>query len=308
MILKYNYEQHLTITKEEIHNFLTTCYGEDEHTIEYHLRGFSSPNQVCAFTTKLEGHMVGSAFGWKMKFHPYCTYISIAAAPGHDIEMSDSLLHMIQASPAIEYPLQTTIWESSTNLCHTLEKHNFNIVRRTNITNLDLSKIPPIDEVIHTYNLTSYTNGIRSLQEIKPDEELKAQLIHLARETYENTHTINPLGVHDLAVWDKLVFGEDTILEASYVVINNGEVLAYALIHESEDSDQLELGWRGTKSISSVQLIQLLTSYQIHYAKQLGYKYVQAEIDDTDPYSMVMLDYFPFAPSPTLITYQLTER
>jgi len=308
MIFKYNYEQHPSITKEELHKFLMTCYGKDEHTVEYHLRGFSSPNQVCAFAAKLKEQMVGSAFGWKMKFHPYCTYISIAALPQHEIEVSDSLLSMINAYSAIEYPLQTTIWETNTNLCHVLEKHNFNIVRRTNITKFDLSKAPPIEEVIQIYNLASYTHDVRSLQEIKSDEVFKTQLIHLARDTYENSHTINPLGVHDFDVWDKLVFGEDTILEASYVVVNNGEVLAYALIHESEESNQLELGWRGTKSNESIHLIQLLTIYQAHYAKHLGYTYVQAEIDDTDPYSMVMLDYFPFAPSPTLITYQLAVK
>jgi hypothetical protein len=299
-----NIEVNGFITEVQMNELLQSCFGEVEHSVDYHLRGFTSPNQVCSVASKLDDNLIGSAIAWKMKFHPYCTYISITAHPFYEDEVNDNLLKYMESYKDIQFPLQTTVWESASSLIRILKEKDFKEVRRTNITTLNISLVPPMEELIRKFQLEPHLNKVKSLQDIASNEDLKAKVVHLAWETYKNTHTINPLGVHDLDVWEKMVFGEDTILEGSYIIVENSDIIAFALLHNSDEYNQLEFGWRGVQNHAASHLIILLTVNQVKYAQRMGTRVLEAEIDDTDPYSMEMLKCFPFSPSPTLLTFQ----
>ncbi|MBP3951792.1 hypothetical protein [Bacillus suaedae] len=167
-----------------------------------------------------------------------------------------------------------------------------------------MNEIAELDvKFIQKYSNTQ--TSIETLDCIRKDEHLKKKLTSLVKETYEATHRDNPPRKNDLHAWENLIFSKDTLVNHSYIAISeNKEILAFALLHEGEEDNTLEFGWRGTKGETDLNLIILLTAIQIRSTKIGGYKYIVGEIDTTDVYSKEMFRKFPFSPSPSLITYQ----
>lgn len=297
------YEVNIPAHQDQLNDLLKTCYGSDQQSIGYFLGGMKSPNQIVSITAKADGVLVGAAVAWKMRFHPNSTYISVASNPLYQ-EIDASLLKMVEEYDALEYPLQTSLWETSHRCKGLYEQSGFQEIRKTNVSTLQISFVPPLETLITKYKLDAIRHSVKNLHEIKAHDEMKDQLVKLVKHTYQTTHTANPLGVHDHTVWEGLVFDEDTILKGSYAFVDENEVVAFALLHETGDDNRLEFGWRGMKKEMKEDLILLLTAYQIDFAKLQGYQNIDAEMDSTDPYSMVLLKYFPFSPSPTWITYQ----
>lgn len=291
--------------EEQVNGLLSSCFSEEDNQSKRHfLQGLKNPNKIYSIDAKLGHSLIGSAVAWNTEFHPFCTYFSIIVNPLYKGEIGCALLKHIEDYLAIKFPIQTSVWETSFSLKSLYENNGFREVRRTNISKLNLSLVPNRNAIINKFQLAPLQNLVVSLSEISSNHKLKVKVITLVKETYKQTHKVNPLGVHEIEKWEQIIFGKNTILEGSYIIVNNNDVLGFALLHGSDDPNHLEFGRRGKKANSEDNIILLLTTYQIHFAKCRGYTSIKGEFDNTDPYSMELLNYFPFSPSPTLITLQ----
>src|SRR5690625_6848965 len=84
---------------------------------------------------------------------------------------------------------------------------------------------------------------IKTLAEISSNKELMNKLSSLVKRNYESMHQENPIKSMDLANWKSLILAEDTILNGSYVFIDErkNEILAYSFLHESDTMNVGEL-------------------------------------------------------------------
>jgi N-acetylglutamate synthase-like GNAT family acetyltransferase len=293
------------IHNDSINQLLSICFSDDNKSRMYFERGWKSPNNLCTYVALHENEVVGAITTWKTNFHPNCTYMSIIVHPLYrEFGMERLLLNILESNQNADLPLQTSICETNYFTKVFYEKSGFKEIRRTYLPLLKITEIHELDvKLLQKYSNTQLS--IETVSVINKDEKLKNKLISLVKNTYEETHRDNPPRKGDLHAWEKLIFNKDTLVDNSYIVLSeNNDILAYALLHEGENDNTLEFGWRGTKVENDFHLIVLLTAIQIRFAKSKGYKYIEGEIDTSDPYSMEMLKIFPFSPSPTLITYQ----
>ena len=290
--------------KEKIEAIIS-AFTENRHSVEYFMRGIQRNIPICCFEAYDEREIVGVITAWRTHFHPYCTYFSVIVNPLYSHEQVEmKLLQHVRSFQGVLLPLQTSVWETDHRLRSFYEQAGFEEIRRTYSPSLKLHSLSisngDLTDIERAEHLT-----VRSLDEVMNNAELKSQLIILVRDTYQKTHTANPVGIVDLDYWEELIFAEDILLEGSYMALNGCEIKSFALLHESSDATKLELGWRGIRDQSDMRILLMLTANQISYAKDSGYTYLDAEIDTTDPYALEILGCFPFAPSPALITYQL---
>ncbi|OXL81737.1 hypothetical protein BCV73_00615 [Paenibacillus sp. SSG-1] len=298
LIVKHN----ICPDKELIKKFISSFLGEDQYSVQYFMRGLNSQFNLFTYEAIVDGSIVGLVTAWHNKFHPYCTYLSTVVNPLHQQQVETILLQHVESFEGIKFPLQTSIWETSLRLKDFYENKGFVEIRRTYTPKLKTSSIPIHD--LNNFFISKDSPTVISIKEILHDEKFKERLIILIRDNYQKTHKVNPLGIHDVDYWRNMVFAEDLILDASYVVLKRNEVQAFALLHYSDAPNEVEFGWRGTTEDSDIHLILWLTAYQIDFARDHGYEYIAGEIDTTDPYSLEILKAFPFSPSPALITYQ----
>lgn len=286
---------------ELIKALLSTWIRDDDFTYQYFLRGLQNKNDIYIYEASKDTEMAGFITGWKSEFHPYCTYFAMITKPHSGFEIETGLIEALCNDKKFELPLQTSIWETSYRLKSFYENAGFLEVRRTYLPVLRTEKID-IQQDFPDFNDQELC--IIDLNSLSNQEELKYKLIKLVKENYESIHTVNPVGVHSYEKWESLIFNEDTIQSGSYIMLKENEILAYSFLHYSDTPHQFEFGWRGTKENTDIRLMLMLTACQINYALENGVKYIQAEIDNTDLFSLEMLKYFPFSPAPSLLTYQ----
>lgn len=286
-----------SLNVESTEAFLISIFGNEKDTVDDFI--YRIKNNICTFTAYNEDNMIGLLTAWKNNFHPYCTYFALAINPVYGNEIAHKLLHCIEDN--VIHPIQTTVWETSYFLKSFYEQAGFKEIRRTYMPRLNVA---PIN--IQTYNnqLKPTQGFIYSLKDIEANHDLRSKLIHLVRDTYKKTHTANPVGTIDENQWGKLIFEDDTILEASYVILSNDDIVGFALLHASDMPKTLEFGWRGTKNVVDRSALLTLCLNQIKYAKDNQYEFIDAEIDTTDPFQIELMKHLPFAPAPTLITFQ----
>ena len=293
-----NYEDNDLLQVEEL---MKLCLeGENLGRIDH-------PRRIFAFTAKRIDKVIGYVVGWTNKMHPYCTYISIIIHPAYQwLSVETLLLHEVEKLD-ITYPLQASIWETAQYLNMTYKNNGFKEVRRTYMPELDPDDVMPWLEKVTPHLEDGQDVIFKSLYEVGRIPEVMKELIILVRKVYEDTHLVNPLGIHDDESWMHFLLADDLIIEASYIAMDrsNNTILGYALLHHSEQPGYVELGWRGCKEgkVNLGNLMKQLTANQITYAHARNYT-LKAEIDSTDHYQLEMLAAFPFKPAPTWITYQ----
>lgn len=296
-VIKYNKSPNIKVIKEILSNWV----WDDEFTYRYFLRGVHIKNNICTFEAYENEMLVGLVTSWKSEFHPNCTYFAMVTKPHIGFEIESVLIEALYNFKEIKFPLQTSIWESSYGLKTFYEKMGFIEVRRTYMPLLRTLKID-INEVFPNFIVQDIC--IQDINSIAIHKELKLKLINLVRENYEKAHTVNPVGVHSFQKWEELIFNEDTIQSGSFIILKDNEILAYSLLHYSNTPNQYEFGWRGTKENTDVRLMLFLTASQINFANENGVKYIEAEVDTTDYFSLEMLKFFPFSPASSLLTFQ----
>ena len=286
---------------EFIKDILSKWVWDDDFTYRYFLRGVHIKNNICTYEAYDDKKLVGLITAWKSAFHPSCTYFSMVTKQHTGNEIEAVLIKALYNFKNIQLPLQTSIWESSYGLKTFYEEVGFLEVRRTYMPLLRTSKMD-FQQVFPDVNEQDMC--IQDFDRIDNHKELKFKLINLVRENYEIAHSVNPVGVHSFQKWEELIFNEDTIKSGSFVILKNNEIQAYSLLHYSNTPNQFEFGWRGCRKKTDVRNMLILTASQINYAFEKGVKYIEAEVDTTDYFSVEMLKFFPFSPAPTLLTVQ----
>ncbi|HLR69629.1 MAG TPA: hypothetical protein VK105_21280, partial [Virgibacillus sp.] len=93
-----------------------------------------------AYSAYANDELVGVAFGWISSFHPNCTYFKILSHPVYAYgDVIEKLLSKIESLEFIDYPLQTSIWETSLYAKGVYEQNGFKEIRRTYMPTLHLA-------------------------------------------------------------------------------------------------------------------------------------------------------------------------
>lgn len=255
-----------------------------------------------AYSAFYENELVGVIFGWESKFHPNCTYFRILSNPFYGrYGVEEKLLAKIDGLKGSNGPLQTSIWETAINLRNLYEEKGFRKIRKTYMPVLQVKDIK--NEMPFSDN-NNYT--IKTLAEIKSNDELMEKLTRVVKENYEKAHQVNPVADVEVDEWKKLILADGTLIYGSYVHLDKRgkEIIAYSFLHESDRKNTYEFGWCGCSDKRLKALIPQLVLQQIRYAIGQNVRTIVGEFDTTDRYAMEVLKTFPFAPCPTWITYQ----
>ncbi|MGD6777034.1 GNAT family acetyltransferase [Sutcliffiella horikoshii] len=288
-------------TSEKIKEVLYNWLGDDEFSCHYFLRGLKNKNTICTYAAYEKEKLVGLITAWNSEIHPYCTYFSMVTGPHIRYDIEFELLNYLLNTKKIKQPLQTSIWETSYRLKAFYEQNEFLEVRRTYTPSLNVSKVD-LEQIIPQFNQQGIS--IKDLGSIADHQALKFQLINLVKENYEKAHIVNPVSNQSNDWWERQIFNTDLIENGSYILIIDSEIYAYSLLHHSNTPDKYEFGWRGTRYDVDIRLMLMLTAHQINFAEKNGIKFIEAEVDSTDNFSIEMLKFFPFSPAPALLTFQ----
>ncbi|MFB4158986.1 hypothetical protein ACE1TF_03790 [Geomicrobium sp. JSM 1781026] len=239
---------------------------------------------------------MGLTTAWKNPLHPYTTYVSIATDPAYrHCDVEGQLLKRVESHETVEHPLQTSFWEANDYLKSFHRSVGFKEIRKT---------YEPTLEIPSFQYFVTQTDQIMTFKQISTDQLLRRNVVQLVQSTYEQTHKANPPATFDVNKWDHIVFNTDTLLEGSFILTQGDDVFAFAMLHKTEKSKTLELGWRGSQTLDDIPSILLLTEQQIAYAKKHGFHYLEAEVDTTDPDFTAVLEAYPFSSEPAWVTYQ----
>lgn len=282
--------------EDKFRQLLSLCYEE-----EYLINIVNSSKSKFAYSAFFGNQLVGIMIAWTNSFHPYCTYFKIISNPYYkSVGIEEKLFSKVKEIDTANLPLQTSIWETSANVKKLYENNGFVEIRRTYMPLLRVTDVK--DELSNNNKITA----IKSLEEVLSNEVLIERLTHIVKRNYENTHLVNPVVEQRLCEWKEMIFADDTVLSGSYIYLDTEEkdILAYSILHESDKESTLELGWCGTSESENIELIPQLIYQQIRYAYKHDIQFIIGEFDTTDKYGMEVLSTLPFAPCPTLITYQ----
>jgi hypothetical protein len=302
VVIKTNYEvkPYISPSNENIKEVLLNWLGDDEFSYHYFLRGLNIKHTICTYEAYDNEKLVGLITAWNSDFHPYCTYFAMVTDAHMGYEIESLLVNKLLDFEKVKFPLQTSIWESSYRLKTFYEQSGFLEVRRTYTPSLRVSKVD-LERLFPQLKLQDIY--IKDLKSIGNQQELKFQLISLVKGNYEKTHITNPVADQSIEKWEELIFNVDTIADGSYIVLKDNEIYAYSLLHYSDTPNNFELGWRGTRHNSDIELMLMLTAHQVNFAEKNGINFIEAEVDSTDNFSIEMLKFFPFSPSPSLLTF-----
>jgi hypothetical protein len=256
---------------------------------------------IFAYSAFLENELVGVMFSWQSSFHPYCTYFRILVNPFYNsLNITEQLLSRIEDLRTKNVPLQTSVYETVNSLISTYKENGFNVIRRTYSPTLKVSDV--VDYIPHNIE----NHQIKNLGEVLSDEWLMRELTYFVKSIYEKTHEANPTADFEIDTWRKLILVDDLVKNGSYIYLDKNEksINAFSFLHESEESDSLELGWCGAAEDEHKILIPQLFFHQVNYAIKNGFQFIIGEFDSTDEYTMEVLNNFPFSPSPTWMTLQ----
>jgi len=283
-----------------VKHIAATCHDTDA------VEGIDQPHIIFAQTAVDNETIIGTVFAWRSTFHSACVYFRIFITPSplaHSVshKLLETLMNFLKREQLDHLPLQTSLWETSVGLRDVYETYGLIEMRKT---------YEPILEVkrIQLPSFVKNNSYIKTVEDIATHDVLKEQLIQQIEKNYRLTHLDNPVSpTIGKDVWESLIFADDLIAAGSYVYVDEptNEIVAYSLLHASEEKDTFELGWCGGKNKGDERFILTLIQHQIAYAQKSGIHNLLGEFDTTDEAAMLVLESFPFAPCPVWITYSL---
>ncbi|WP_411955070.1 GNAT family N-acetyltransferase [Alkalibacillus sp. S2W] len=294
--MKIEVKKYVGKEEPQVKRLLNSCFEEEN------LINILESNQLnAAYSAYLENDLVGILLAWKSRIHPYCLYFRILIDPCYrHLDIHEQLLFKLEEIKEEGLPLQSSSWETSNKQVNMYLHNGFKEIRRTYISALAVS------DVINDNSLNSKGYQIQTLEEVLMDEGLTEALIHQVKTIYEETHEVNPVAHLEAEQWYELIVSDDVLQDGSYIYIDSEEksIIAYSFLHESDDKKTMELGWCGANGMEQKQLIPELVHMQMSYAHMHGIEFIIGEFDTTDSYALEVLNRFPFAPSPTWITFR----
>lgn len=264
----------------------------------------NSPGHAYAYVAKVKAGMAGILVAWKSRFHPYSMYMKIISNPVYCAEnVEERLLAMLERQSFQPRILQTSLWETSTFLRDVYEKDGFVEIRRTY-----MPKLQQLEAVVEPQKavLDVKDGDLVSLSDLKMNPKMMNSFLRLVKKNYETSHLVNPVADLPLETWREMIFSDDVIEEMSFLYVEKAsvEVLAYSMLHFSEEENAVELGWCGIADSVYTSKLHSLILHQIQGCIARGILEIIGEFDTTDPIAMAVLKQFPFEPAPAWITLQ----
>lgn len=255
--------------------------------------------QINTYYAFSDNQLIAAIMTWRNNVHPKNMYLKVLINPlfrnhGTEEMLIDKLINDLSNHSS----LQTQIWETDNHLHNLLLEYGFQEIRRTYEPRLDVTLLR------NEKMLIPEDYCIMNLSELTMREDLLHKLIKQVKRNYEQTHEVNPAKNISSDYWKKLVFSDDLIQAGSYVLLCNDQrnIIAYSFLHESNNKSELELGWSGSVDLEHKHLVPYLVFNQVKFASDKKFQYITGEFDTTDPFALEVLNNFPFAPSPSLIT------
>ncbi len=238
--------------------------------------GFDHADALIAW---LDNRAVGFAMRFERKFHPHLSTLEIAVLPEFRRRGIGTALWQEIKQSVPERHWRSRVRENRSEAQFFLEKHGFKVLRRTWMAFLE---IPEATEATLPHGFSWLEN---------PKTEVLGTLI---KNYYLATHRINPPAEFPLEVWTKTVLA-DHYPETLRVLVHEGKPMAVAALAPSLDGLEgildlaclsLSAVYQGEeKRIVAIILNELFALAQTFEAMQ-----IHAEIDDTDPAAMLLLE------------------
>lgn len=262
---------------------------------------FKSTMSTVSYLALVEEEVVGLLLAWENPFHPEATYFKTLTKPEYATErIKKKFFHKIREEADRGQPFITSVIETAISSRDFYEKNGFKEIRRTFMPTL------AVEEIIDSLTAKELKEGIiKNLDEIFAEEYSFTQLADLVKNNYEASHYVNPVKEMSVEEWKELIAADDILRDGSFILFNDeGEIIAYSFLHQSENKDTFELGWCGGASFDRAGALPYLVGKQINYAREENVDYILGEFDTTDPFGMEVMRTFTFRPFPAWISYK----
>lgn len=278
---------------------LKHVFGEDDRSQGYYR--LTPRRSVVAI---LQDRLIGFASIWDNVNHPDAWRSGVVVLPHYRRQGVGSQLWEAVLQTGIHgRTLVTSLWETQVAGHAFALRRGFGEIRRTYtamlpIHRVDTDAVPGVGEELakQGYRLLAYGDA--------PASE-RTQMAALLQHTYAVAHEANPVRHFSVAEWSARAFPDDLLPWGSFAVMHGNACVAAALLHTGAASGQADLGWRGVADAHQHQsrpLMIMAAVQQIAEAAARGLTQLLLECDSTDPWSLDVLDGFPFGPAPTWIT------
>ncbi len=228
----------------------------------------------------LDGQAVGFAMRLERKFHPHLSILELAVLPEFRRRGIGTALWQEIKQSVPERHWRSMVRDNRGEAQFFLEKHGFKVLRRTWIAFL---KIPKAIK-------STLPNGFSWLE--NPKTEVLGALI---KNYYLATHQINPPAEFSLEIWVKTVL-RDHHPQTLRVLTHQGKPMAVAVLAPSIDElegilDLACLSLSPAYQGEEKRIVTILLKELFLVAQTLGATQIQAEIDDTSPAAMALLEF-----------------
>ena len=252
-----------------------------------------------AITTLLavaEDNIVGVGSLWNNSIHPYRDYIGIYIHPDYRKKGIGKELFDQLSLASNTKQLQITIQSTDQQAVTFLSKCSFKLARKC--------YTPVLKEAKPTHSKNTLIHGeIASFGMVS--EENQKDTLEMQLKNYIDFHQmINPLSEEmTMDRWKEIIL-EDLNLTHSKLLIVDEEVVAYIFFYNTENSNELEVGYIGGKETQQIE--DYLPFYKWTIEKIIAqYEIVSIEADDVDPYAFAALNCFKYDASLSLDAYVL---
>jgi GNAT superfamily N-acetyltransferase len=233
-----------------------------------------------ALVAWLDGQAVGFAMRFEWAFHPHLSTLEIAVLP----EFRRSGIGTALWNELTKFPphrhWRCMVRENRSEAQFFLEKHGFQVLRRTWMAYLEIpSEINP-------------TLPFGFAWQKHPSPEVLGTLI---KNHYVATHQINPPAEFPPEVWVETVL-RDHLPESLRVLVHQGKPVAVAALAPSIDGlentlDLSCLSLNVAYQSDAKRIVAVLLNELFLIAQTFGATQIHAEIDDTSPAAMAMLEF-----------------
>jgi hypothetical protein len=252
--------------------------------------------------------IVGVGSLWTNRMHPttlYCGVISDPRYQGIDSALYHRLIQL--RGRYATFPLQTAAWNTATPMIQFLQAEGFERDKCTYMPLIDLSQIHAAPDAAAVQRCSAAGYRVVSLAALPSSADRMQRLGALAAAIYGATHPSNPPAPLDPTEWARLIYDDSLEVAGSVVVLREHEFAGLGLLHVHEQPDHLAIGWQGVAAAyeqDEALIMPALISAEITYARQQGYRYLDAEIDTTDRWSMQLLSLIPTPPAEQWVTFR----
>jgi GNAT superfamily N-acetyltransferase len=228
----------------------------------------------------LDGRAVGFAMRFERAFHPHLSTLEIAVLPEFRRSGVGTALWQELTKFSSDRHWRSMVRENRGEARFFLERHGFKVLRRTWMAYLE---IPTVVTSTLPFGFAWQKN---------PKLEVLGRLI---KDHYVTTHQINPAAEFPPEVWVETVL-RDHLPETLRVLTNQGKPIAAVALAPSIDGlegvlDLVCLSLNATYLSDAKRIVAVLMNELFVSAQTLGATQIHAEIDDTSPAAMALLEF-----------------